>query len=163
MILIGRLVGAAATLALGEYFGQRAGPGDVILVEGELGAGKTVLAKGVARGLGLDEAVVTSPTFTIINQYPARLTMYHVDLYRLTGDSDFEAEGVLDVLGADGLAVVEWAERLGEARPAEALTIRLELVDETVRRVTLSDEDGRWLDQSELTRRLMVEDSAGVD
>ncbi len=161
MTLVGRLTGPAATLALGEYFGRRAGSGDVILLEGELGAGKTVLAKGVARGLGLDEAVVTSPTFTIINQYPARLTMYHVDLYRLTQDSDFEAEGVLDVLGAEGLAVVEWAERLGEARPAGALTIRLELLDDDVRRATLADEDGRWLDRSELTRLLV--DAAGVD
>lgn len=161
MILRGSLVGPAATLALGEYLGRRAGPGDVILVEGELGAGKTVLAKGLARGLDLDEAVVTSPTFNIINQYPARLTMYHVDLYRLTEDSDFEAEGVLDVLGADGLAVVEWAERLGEARPAGALTIRLELVDETVRRATLSDEDGRWLGETELTR--LLTDATGVD
>jgi len=161
MILVGRLVGAAATLALGQYLGRRARPGDVVLLEGELGAGKTVLAKGLARGLGLDEAVVTSPTFNIINQYPARLTMYHVDLYRLTEDSDFEAEGVLDVLGADGLAVVEWAERLGEARPAGALTIRLELVDETVRRATLSDEDGRWLGETELTR--LLTDATGVD
>ncbi|MBU0514851.1 MAG: tRNA (adenosine(37)-N6)-threonylcarbamoyltransferase complex ATPase subunit type 1 TsaE [Proteobacteria bacterium] len=163
MTLTGHLRGVAATRALGRYLGERARPGDVVLLEGELGAGKTVLAKGVAEGLGLDEAVVTSPTFTIINEYPARLTMYHVDLYRLNEDSDFEAEGVLDVLGADGLAVVEWAERLGDARPAGALTIRLELVDGDVRRASLIDEGGRWLDRPGLTRLLSVEDSAGVD
>ncbi len=163
MILTGRLVGEAATLALGEYLGRRAGPGDAILLEGELGAGKTVLAKGVARGLGLDPDAITSPTFTLVGEHAARLTMYHVDLYRLTGDSDFEAEGVLDVLGADGLAVVEWAERLGAARPAGALTVRLEPAGETVRRVTLIDDTDRWLDPTALAALLTDMQPAGVD
>jgi tRNA threonylcarbamoyladenosine biosynthesis protein TsaE len=163
MILTGLLVGEATTLALGEYLGRRAGPGDVILLEGELGAGKTVLAKGVARGLGLDENEITSPTFTLVGEHAGRLTMYHVDLYRLTGDSDFEAEGVLDVLGAGGLAVVEWAERLGASRPAGSLTVRLEPVDETVRRVTLLDDTGRWLDRTALEHLLTDLQPAGVD
>jgi tRNA threonylcarbamoyladenosine biosynthesis protein TsaE len=150
MVISGRLAGEEATLALGRYLGRRAGPGDVILLEGELGAGKTVLAKGVARGLGLDPEAITSPTFTLINEHPARLTMYHVDLYRLNEDSDFQAEGVMDVLDAGGLAVVEWAERLGAGRPAGGLTVRLQVAGEADRLVSLTDDNGRWLDRAAL-------------
>jgi tRNA threonylcarbamoyladenosine biosynthesis protein TsaE len=163
MTLTGRLVGEAATLALGRYLGRRAAPGGVILLTGELGAGKTVLAKGVARGLGLDPDAVTSPTYTLVAEHAGRLTMYHVDLYRLSGDTDFEAEGLLDLMGGDGLAVVEWAERLGEFRPAGALTVRLEPVDETIRRVTLIDDTGRWLEPSALAALVTDMQSAGVD
>jgi tRNA threonylcarbamoyladenosine biosynthesis protein TsaE len=116
---------AAETEALGGLLAERLGPGDVVVVSGELGAGKTTLIRGACRALGV-EVPVTSPTFTIGQRYPGgRLPVSHLDLYRL-GSLEGEDPALLeDYLGADGVAFVEWpaagAERLG--RPA--LTVQL--------------------------------------
>ncbi len=102
------------TLALGEKIGRAAPGGAVIACRGGLGAGKTTLAKGIAKGLGIEEEV-TSPTYTIISEYAGRLTFYHIDAYRLSGESDFAEIGGKEILeAASSLCLIEWSERLPE-------------------------------------------------
>ncbi len=104
------------TLDLGRQLGERLSGGDILLLSGPLGAGKTVFVKGIASALGLDPEEVTSPSFTLVNPYSGRLTLYHIDLYRLD-DGPAAAHAVdLDELLMDETAVIviEWAERLGK-------------------------------------------------
>ena len=109
--------------------------GDVVLLSGNLGAGKTAFARGLAEGLGIDPGEVSSPTFTLIHEYRGgHLTLYHVDLYRLdsaaTNDLGLEEMGI-----ADGVLAIEWPERLSHALPG-ARTVTMEIVGETSRRIT---------------------------
>lgn len=113
----------AATRQLGERLGRLARPGDVLLLEGDLGAGKTTLAQGIAAGLGCEEGA-TSPTFALVYEIPGRLTLRHMDLYRLD-PSHLPHLGVEEWFGDDAVAVVEWAERLGAYKPRDHLTIAL--------------------------------------
>ena len=113
------------TLALGEALGRVAAAGDLVCLWGDLGAGKTQVAKGIARGLGVD-ATVNSPTFILMNEYAGRLPLFHVDLYRLGDAADALAGGVVDDRQADGLTVVEWPERMGEVLPAGRVDVRID-------------------------------------
>lgn len=115
----------SATRAFGERLGAAAAAGDVIALSGPLGAGKTELARGVARGLGV-VGPVSSPTFVLIAEHEGRLPLFHLDCYRLTGPQDALGAGLLDERRADGVTVVEWAERLGTALPPGRLEIRLD-------------------------------------
>lgn len=101
---------AAATEEAGERLGRRLRPGDVVLLKGELGAGKTTFVRGVARGTG-SSALVASPTFQLVRIYPGRVKLAHVDLYRLEDLSELRDLG-LDELAGDGAVVVEWGDRL---------------------------------------------------
>lgn len=127
-------------MELGERFGKHSEPGALILLSGELGAGKTVLVKGIALGLGIEDPdSVTSPSFIIVNIYPARLTLYHVDLYRIEHPNEVDQLGLEDFLGGDGVAVVEWGEYLPRRYlPEEWMEIRLEMTGEEERRITLN-------------------------
>lgn len=98
-------------------------PGDVVLLIGDLGLGKTVLARGIATGLGVDPAEVHSPTFTLVNQYRGRIPVHHVDLYRIDRESDLDELGLEEILGAEGVAIVEWGERLGRYAVRNALEV----------------------------------------
>ncbi len=113
--------------------------GDIVLLEGDLGMGKTCFARGVAIGLGVSPEEVRSPTFTLINPYSGRLTVYHVDLYRIEKASDIDELGLEEILGADGVAVVEWAERLGPWRPPRCIAVRIEDLGGNERRITVED------------------------
>ena len=109
--------------------------GDVLLLSGDLGAGKTTFVRGLAEGLGIDPELVSSPTFTLVHEYRGgRLTLYHADLYRLdraaTEDLGLEEVGV-----QDGVLAIEWPDRLSHALPG-AVVVKLEMVDETTRRIT---------------------------
>lgn len=115
----------SVTRSFGERLGAAACAGDVIALSGPLGAGKTELARGVARGLGVVDPV-SSPTFVLIAEHEGRLPLFHLDCYRLAGPRDALGAGLLDVRRADGVTVVEWAERLGTALPAGRLEIRLD-------------------------------------
>ena len=130
--LLLRSRGADDTLAVGAALGRLLLPGDVLVLSGTLGAGKTTLTQGLARGLGIED-YVTSPTFTLVNEYRPRAAgpaLYHVDLYRTSGAAEALDLGLDEYLGlADlpaGVAVVEWAERAPDALPAEYLLIRIE-------------------------------------
>jgi tRNA threonylcarbamoyladenosine biosynthesis protein TsaE len=124
------------THALAHQLATQLGPGDIVLLSGDLGAGKTTFARGIAAGLGIDPDQVTSPTFTLVHEYRGgRLTLYHADLYRL--DKAATADLGLEELGvSDGVLAIEWPERLMHALPG-ALHVHLELVDETTRRITI--------------------------
>ena len=135
---------AAETRALGERLASGLQPGDTVILEGELGAGKSELARGIARGLGVTETV-TSPSFTILNVYESgRCPLYHFDWYRLESEEELYELGMDEYLGGDGIAVVEWAERCPDAVPEDCIRIRLEATGEETRRITVND--GRRVD-----------------
>lgn len=113
------------TFALGQRLGELAQPGLVVMLSGELGAGKTCFAKGVAAGLAVaQDAPVTSPSYTLLNVYQGRLPLYHFDLYRLATVGDLEELGYDEQAERDGVTLVEWAERLATALPS-ALRVTL--------------------------------------
>jgi tRNA threonylcarbamoyladenosine biosynthesis protein TsaE len=118
------------TLGLGRRIGRAARPGDVLALVGDLGSGKTVLAKGIAEGLGAAAArEVTSPTFVLCREYlGGRIPFYHLDAYRLRGAADLEGIGAAEILGGDGLAAVEWADRAAQALPPDHLEVHLEII-----------------------------------
>ena len=130
---------AAETRALGEQLASRLHPGDTVILEGELGAGKSELARGIARGLGVTETV-TSPSFTILNVYESgRCPLYHFDWYRLESEEELYELGMDEYLGGDGVAVVEWAERCPDAVPEKRIRIRLEVTGEETRGIEISE------------------------
>lgn len=135
--------GAAQTQRLGARLGELLEAGDVVLLEGDLGAGKTVLAQGLAQGLAVEDPV-TSPTFTLIHEHEGRLPLYHVDLYRLAGDSDAAAIGLEDYVYGDGVTVIEWPDRAGKLLPRDHLTIALRPIAETKRSVRLTPRGARY-------------------
>jgi tRNA threonylcarbamoyladenosine biosynthesis protein TsaE len=110
------------TAALGERIARCLGCGSVVALRGGLGAGKTCLTKGIARGLGIDETI-TSPTYTIISEYRGRLPFYHIDAYRLEGDEDFENLGGEELLCGEGVSVIEWSERIPHSLPENTVFI----------------------------------------
>ena len=127
---------AAETRELGKRLAVQLKAGDVILLEGDLGAGKSELARGVAKGLGVQETV-TSPSFTILNVYESgRVPLYHFDWYRLESEEELYELGMDEYLGGDGIALVEWPERCPEAIPEDHLLIRLQAEGETIRRIS---------------------------
>ncbi len=102
--------------------------GTVLGLEGDLGAGKTCFVRGLARGLGVPADVpVTSPTFTMMNEYTGNLSVYHFDWYRVSDVDELEAMGYRDFVGGDGVAVIEWADRVPDALPARFIRIQIEL------------------------------------
>jgi tRNA threonylcarbamoyladenosine biosynthesis protein TsaE len=127
---------ADATRALAFRLASVAQPGDLICLWGELGAGKTVVAKGFGAGLGVT-ATINSPTFVLMAEYEGRLPLFHLDLYRLADAADAVAGGLLDNRQEAGVTLVEWPDRLGAALPAERLDIRLDGAADEPRRITL--------------------------
>ncbi|HTU88598.1 MAG TPA: tRNA (adenosine(37)-N6)-threonylcarbamoyltransferase complex ATPase subunit type 1 TsaE [Gemmataceae bacterium] len=125
----------AATQVFGRRLGQRLWPGSVVALIGELGAGKTHLTRAIAEGLGIaDSRIVTSPTFVLVQEYPARLPIYHFDTYRLNAEAEFADLGVHEYFESDGVCLIEWADRVPGCLPAEHLQITLEVTGETARR-----------------------------
>lgn len=126
------------TERIGERLARLASPGDVLALWGELGAGKTQLAKGVAAGLGLDGGVVSSPTFVILHEhFGGRLPLFHLDLYRLEG-KDLGTTGWEETVESGGLTVIEWPDRAGDDLPPDRVDVHLEHIADTKRRVVLS-------------------------
>ena len=124
------------TSAAGERLAARLRSGDVILLYGELGAGKTAFVRGLARGLGAAAEEVSSPTFTLIQEYPGRVTLHHVDLYRLE-EAEVDDLGHEELVSGDGVVAIEWAERW-RGRPDDAIEVRLEHAGEDSRRIAIS-------------------------
>jgi tRNA threonylcarbamoyladenosine biosynthesis protein TsaE len=132
----------ATTRAVGARLGAVAEPGDVIALVGPLGAGKTELARGIARGLAVEEPV-SSPSFVLVAEHAGRLPLFHVDCYRLAGAGDALAAGILDDRAAEGVTVIEWADRLGEALPPGRLEIAIDGVGGSPRTLLLRATDAR--------------------
>ena len=132
--------GPSETESLGEGWGRAAQHGWVIGLTGDLGAGKTQLVKGLARGLGITTRV-HSPTFTLVNEYGGgRLRLFHLDLYRLESREQIRAAGLEELLQPDGVAVVEWAERwFGKHPTSNFWKVKIEVVSETERKIVYDD------------------------
>ena len=139
----------AAMNRLGRYLGREARPGDVLLLAGDLGAGKTTLTRAIAAGLEVPpEMAVTSPTFALLHEYPGRLPLYHIDLYRLDSEEEIEDLGLADAIYGDGVAVVEWPDRLGTLTPREHLYLTIVLDSADRRTVEVVGHGQRWQDLS---------------
>ncbi|GJL58091.1 MAG: tRNA (adenosine(37)-N6)-threonylcarbamoyltransferase complex ATPase subunit type 1 TsaE [Nitrospirales bacterium] len=133
------MASAQETIKFGERLGQQLTGGDVLALTGDLGAGKTVLTCGVALGLGIPMDQVSSPTFTLIQEYPGTLSLIHVDLYRLEGPSDVSTLGLEEYFTPNTIVIIEWAERFPHILPSDHMTICLEYGEaENSRLVTLS-------------------------
>jgi len=126
------------TFELGRVFARRLRGGELILLEGELGLGKTVFARGLSAGLGISPEDVSSPSFTLVQEYVGgRLPVFHIDLYRLEEPDEMESLGLDEILTAGGVVMVEWGERLPMHYRREALSIRFHDVGEGSRRIEL--------------------------
>ena len=123
-LLPAQTASANETLALGRRLAARLEPGDVVALQGDLGAGKTHLAKGIAAGLGVDPATVTSPTFTIVQEHGDG-ALLHLDLYRIESDDELARLGLDELLDGDAVALVEWPERGGAWLPERTVWLRL--------------------------------------
>ena len=114
------------TESIGFEFGKNAKAGDVYCLSGDLGVGKTVFTRGFAKGLGVGEEYITSPTFTIINEYTGRLNLYHFDVYRIGSIEEMDDTGYEDYFFSDGVCLIEWAEMIEEIIPPQAVWIKIE-------------------------------------
>lgn len=122
-----------ATSAAGARLGETLHAGDVVLLHGDLGAGKTAFVRGLAQGLGAPQDDVSSPTFTIVQEYSGRVPLYHVDLYRLE-EREVDDLGLEELVLGDGVVAIEWAERW-RGRPDDAIEVRIEDAGEDTRRI----------------------------
>ncbi len=137
--------------ALGAALAVVAAPGDLVCLFGELGAGKTQFAKGFGLGLGVTDTVI-SPSFVLMAEYRGRLPLFHIDLFRLAGDGAAIADGLLDERQADGVTLIEWADRLAPGLPAARLDVTIDGTGEGPRTVRLGPTDGRLVRYLEAIR-----------
>ena len=127
------------TIHLGRKLGAILKEGDMIALNGELGSGKTWFTKGLALGLGVSpDAIVTSPSFSLINEYEGRYTLFHMDIYRLEAVSDFLSAGLDEYFYQDGVVAMEWADRWPEILPDWRLAVELVILGRDLRKITLS-------------------------
>lgn len=125
---------AEETIEIGKSFAEKLNKGAVVLLSGEMGAGKTVFVKGMAQGLGI-KSLITSPTYAYMNDYDGIL--YHYDCYRLTSGEDAESLGLTDYFYAGGICVVEWSENIADVIPNGAIRVTIEKTDETQRSIEI--------------------------
>lgn len=149
----------AANLEQTEAFGRRLGkllfPGAVVALIGPLGAGKTHLVRAVAEGLDIaDSRCVSSPTFVLIQEYDARLPIYHFDAYRLKGPAEFAALGVDEYFAGTGVCLIEWADRVADYLPRELLRIKIHVTGETQRQLEMEAVGAK---HAELVKRLLTD------
>ncbi len=133
------------TAAFGHLLAKLAMPGDVICLSGDLGAGKTALTQQIAKGLGVpDSCYVTSPTFSILQEYPGTLPLYHMDFYRLSDETEVEDLGFEEYFYLSGLTVIEWSERAGTLIPDTRLLLRMTILEDLTRQVKIDFGSGSW-------------------
>jgi tRNA threonylcarbamoyladenosine biosynthesis protein TsaE len=127
---------AKDTLSIGQGLGHKAGPGEVFALFGELGSGKTVIAKGIARGLGVEDEV-TSASFTLLEIYSGRVPLYHFDLYRIESAAELDRLFFDEYWEGEGVSVIEWADRALGRLPEGSVTIRIKSLNETEREIII--------------------------
>ena len=145
---IQKITGSAQeTTAFARSIGEKLREGDILALSGELGSGKTCFTGGLARGLGVNENYqITSPTFTLINEYPAKYRLYHFDVYRLNGYADLEDLGYEEYFAGKGVVVIEWAEKIAQIIPEAAIFIKFEYIDENKRKITITGRQNRLIE-----------------
>ncbi len=127
------------TFKLGQTIGQAATGRLIIALMGDLGSGKTVFVKGLAKGLAVPkEFMITSPSYTLINEYPGRIPLFHADLYRLSNATDIESTGLFDTLVAEGVLAIEWAERLDQQSLAQNMLIHFDIQEDDTRKISVT-------------------------
>ena len=127
------------TRALGETTGKHLDPGTILALTGDLGSGKTTFVQGLAKGLDVpDDYYITSPTYTLINEYPGRYHLFHVDLYRIENCADFDDIGLYEILRSDGVVAIEWADKLPKNLLAEYLAIHIEILNNESRKISMT-------------------------
>jgi len=130
---------ALETIELGRELGVLLKKSDVVALVGELGSGKTCFTKGLALGLGVPSAIIiTSPSFSLVNEYKGRCAFFHIDAYRLDGLSDFLSAGLEEYFHQDGVVVMEWADRRPEILPDWSIIVKISIIDDKTRRIILS-------------------------
>lgn len=129
---------AEETEAVGERLGAALGPGDVVALTGELGAGKTCFVQGLARALGVARPV-TSPTFVMVNEYRGRLPVHHVDAYRTASLTELLDLGLPELFDDGGVTVIEWADKVGPLLPARTIRVHLDGVGDEPRRISIRE------------------------
>jgi tRNA threonylcarbamoyladenosine biosynthesis protein TsaE len=135
------------TVKLGERLGRRLSGGDMVALMGDLGSGKTWFTKGIALGLEVDpDTVITSPSFSLVNEYRCRHIFYHIDLYRLENLSDVLSIGLEEYLHLGGVVVMEWADRCPEILPEQRLDIKIDIIDDHRRHITISGDHPRAIE-----------------
>lgn len=139
IILPRTTISAEETVALGRELARQLQPGDIIALYGDLGAGKTHLVKGICEGLGIVPGTVTSPTFTLVNEYAGSLPVYHFDVYRIERIEELFELGYEDYFFSDGVSIIEWPEKIESLIPQYALRIRLTHKGENERSIELFD------------------------
>lgn len=128
-----------ATERFGRHLGSALTPGTTIALNGPLGAGKTHLTRAIAEGMNVvNPSLVNSPTFVLIQEYPARLPIYHFDAYRLKSPAEFESLGTEEYFQSDGVCIVEWAEKVISSLPVDRLEITIDIIGPTARRLTIN-------------------------
>jgi len=150
---------AKETLEIGRRLGELARPGDVFLLVGRLGAGKTCLTQGIARGLGIT-GYAASPSFVIVRELPGRLPLFHIDLYRLERLEEIAELGLDDYLYGQGVCVVEWADRGLSLLPAERLLIEIGYLSESERSLRLRPRGRRYRDIADKLKNLKTPGAA---
>lgn len=131
---------AEKTMEIGRRIGAALPSGSVVLLSGVLGAGKTTLVKGIAEGMGITEEV-SSPTYTIVSEYPAKLPLHHIDLYRIEGENQIDNLGLDDILWGSGVSVIEWGEKLQGELPENPIRITLTVDGDSDRTISVEGLD----------------------
>lgn len=126
------------TVEIGRMIGSLLGAGDIVALNGELGAGKTQMVRGIAEGLGADPRLVSSPTYVMIQEYPGRLRLYHLDAYRIHSADDLESLGWPEIMEAEAAAAIEWPGRLGDQLPVRRLDVQIDHLDMEERLIRLT-------------------------
>jgi len=136
---------ASETARIGKTIGSRLLPGDVVALLGELGAGKTQFIKGLAAGMGIENtAYISSPSFTLIHEYPGEIPFYHIDLFRLGREQEAEELGLEDYFQGGGITAVEWADKIPSLLPKELLFVSIAYIDKNVRSLEISGKGKRY-------------------
>jgi tRNA threonylcarbamoyladenosine biosynthesis protein TsaE len=126
------------TRKLGETIGATVTAGTILALFGDLGSGKTAFVQGLARGLEVpEEYYITSPSYTLINEYPGRFPLFHVDLYRITNSGDIEDIGLYEMLDDSGVVAIEWADRMGKNLPPNHVRVQFEIIDDKIRKISI--------------------------
>jgi tRNA threonylcarbamoyladenosine biosynthesis protein TsaE len=149
------------TEQIGSLLGSMLDKGAIIALSGELGTGKTTLVRGIGRGLGIEEGEVASPSFTLVNEYEGPLRLFHIDLYRLADERELIGIDYEEYLEADGVVVIEWADRIPQAIPPDALWITLRYLGAERREIVLQTQsDGYKMIIEELRLKVYTEFSS---